>query len=360
VKARQRTTSADSAYGGPRSHTLEVHHFGPHVDTVGGIATVIRTYTEHTLGGDRVYAHASWTPDSPYNSVRLAAGATEDLLRLPAGAIAHVHLSERGSFVREGWLLTLARRRGLATVATIHGARFMEFARAHERLTCFVLRRAALVLCLDPAALEFVRTRLPAVRCELLPNPVWVEEGFMPADETAEIALFAGEIGLRKGADVLARAWPRVSACRPTARCVFVGPTVDFDPPLLERLEVRGSVDAAQMRTLMRGARVIALPARAEAMPMVLTEAMSLGRPFVSTPVGGIPELADAGGLLVPVGDATSLADTLVDLLSNPGLARTIGERGREFCIATRSIEVIDARLRDLYRQAATDLADRP
>jgi glycosyltransferase involved in cell wall biosynthesis len=78
-------------------------------------------------------------------------------------------------------------------------------------------------------------------------------------------------------------------------------------------------------------------------------EAMSLGRPFVSTPVGGIPELAGEGGLLVPVGDTAGLADRLTDLLADPTLARTIGERGRQFCIATRSIALIDRRLRELY-----------
>ncbi len=88
---------------------------------------------------------------------------------------------------------------------------------------------------------------------------------------------------------------------------------------------------------------------------MILTEAMSLGRPFVSTPVGGIPELAQDGGVLVPVGDELALADRLTELLADPELARTIGERGRRFCLQTRSIEVIDARLRNLYSVAAAD-----
>ena len=88
---------------------------------------------------------------------------------------------------------------------------------------------------------------------------------------------------------------------------------------------------------------------------MVLTEAMSLGRPFVSTPVGAIPELAAMGGMLVPVDDEIALADRLMDLLADPDLARTIGERGRRFCLETRSIEVIDDRLRELYGAAAID-----
>jgi glycosyltransferase involved in cell wall biosynthesis len=94
-------------------------------------------------------------------------------------------------------------------------------------------------------------------------------------------------------------------------------------------------------------------------MPMVLAEAMSLGRPFVSTPVGAIPELADAGGMLVPVDDEYGLADRLTDLLADPDLARGIGERGRQFCVETRSVEVIDARLRALYSAAAAESDQR-
>jgi glycosyltransferase involved in cell wall biosynthesis len=104
------------------------------------------------------------------------------------------------------------------------------------------------------------------------------------------------------------------------------------------------------MLELLAGARVVALPSRAEGMPMTLTEAMSAGRPFVSTPVGGIPELAaGGGGMLVPVGDAEALARCLIGFLAGPALARSLGERGRRFCAETRSVEVIDTRLRELY-----------
>jgi len=104
--------------------------------------------------------------------------------------------------------------------------------------------------------------------------------------------------------------------------------------------------------SILRQARVIALPARAEGMPMALTEAMSLGRPFISTPVGGIPALADPGGILVPVEDHDQLAERLIEMLADPQLARAIGERGRAFCAQTRSVELLSARWRELYEDA--------
>jgi glycosyltransferase involved in cell wall biosynthesis len=336
---------------------LVVHHFGPDPATVGGMATVIRLLTEHGVGGDVIDAHPTWRPESPLVSARLVAAAARALLVMPAGEVAHVHLSERGAFLREGALLALAHRRELITVATIHGASFLPFARRYPWLVSAVLRRADLVTCLDQTTLDCVRLRAPKVRSELLPNPVVDDGDFLPADETDELVVLAGEIGLRKGADVLWGAWRLVAQRRPTARCLIVGPPGDYTPPDAERLEVRAPVGPVEVREILRRARVVALPARAEGMPMVLTEAMGLGRPFVSTPVGAIPELAGAGGMLVPIGDELALADRLTELLANPALARTIGERGRQFCVETRSVEVIDARLRELYSAAGEGLA---
>jgi glycosyltransferase involved in cell wall biosynthesis len=118
---------------------------------------------------------------------------------------------------------------------------------------------------------------------------------------------------------------------------------------------VRSAVSPIEMKTILQRARVVALPARAEGMPMILTEAMSLGRPFVSTPVGGIPDLAGPGGILVAVDNYVDLANRLSDFLADSDLARAIGERGRRFCLETRSVEVIDARLRELYSAAAME-----
>ncbi len=332
-----------------------VHHFGPDPASVGGIATVVRLLVEHNAGGD-CDCHPTWTPGSPLLTARMFAAAARALLGMPAGDVAHLHLSERGSFLREGSLLALARRRGLVTVATLHGADFAPFARSHPRLVAAVLRRADLITCLDQPTLELVRRHAPGVHCELLPNPASIDGDAPPADATAELVVFAGEVGVRKGADVLARAWPSVARRRPEARCLIVGPATELVLPAAERLEVRAAVGPAEMRGILRAARAIALPARAEGMPMVLIEAMSLGRPFVSTPVGAIPELATAGGMLVPVDDDAALADRLTELLADPELARTLGERGRRFCAETRGIEIVDARLRELYSAASRGL----
>jgi glycosyltransferase involved in cell wall biosynthesis len=317
------------------------------------MASVIRVFTERRVGGDTVDFHATWRPNQPLASARLATAAARTLRHFPAGDVVHVHLSEKGSFVREGALVALARRLGLPTVASIHGGEFVSFAARHPRLVAAVLGRADLVTCLARETLDCVRRRVPAVRAELVPNPVPLDRDAPPADRTEELVVFAGEISTRKGADVLHRAWQIVAQRRPAARCLMVGPVIDYTPPFADRLQLRPPVGSDEVREILRGARVVALPAHAEALPMILSEAMAAGRPFVSTAVGGIPDLlASGGGVAVPVGDHIALADRLTALLSDPAQARELGERGRASCERTQSVEVIDARLRELYAAA--------
>jgi glycosyltransferase involved in cell wall biosynthesis len=173
-----------------------------------------------------------------------------------------------------------------------------------------------------------------------------------PVAETPEMVLFAGEVGLRKGADVLQLAWETVASRRPLSKCIVAGPATEIRLPETERLEVRGPVDSGQVKQLIREARVIALPSRSEALPMILTEAMAAARPFVSTPTGGTPSLAD-GGIIVPVEDHQALATALIDLLDDPKLAQSLGTAGQRHCQERMSPEVVGIRLRRLYNASA-------
>jgi glycosyltransferase involved in cell wall biosynthesis len=329
-----------------------VHHFGPDPACIGGMETVIRLLAEHPAGGEAAVIHPTWRPNSRFASIPLAARATLGLLGVTRRDVVHVHLAKGGSFLREGVIVILARWLHKTTAVTIHGSTFLTFAAQHRLLVATVLRHAHLITCLDGDVLELSRRAAPNARVELVPNPVCMDADSPSADSTEEIVLFAGEIGLRKGSDVLCRAWPHVAADRPHARCIMVGPVKDFTVPEFERLEVREPADPAGITELLRVARVVALPSQAEGMPMILTEAMASGRPFVSTPVGGIPELARESGVLVPVGDDAALAERLIDFLSDPQLALRLGEQGRRICRETRSVEIVSEQLSRLYTAA--------
>jgi len=81
---------------------------------------------------------------------------------------------------------------------------------------------------------------------------------------------------------------------------------------------------------LLSASDILVLASLWEGLPGVIAEAMASGLPVVATNVGGIPELVVDGktGLLVPPGDATSLADALSRLIDDPDLRYRLGVEG--------------------------------
>src|SRR5262249_8887118 len=64
---------------------------------------------------------------------------------------------------------------------------------------------------------------------------------------------------------------------------------------------------------------LLVLPSGQENSPMVIGEAMAVGKPVVATRVGGVPYLIDDGqtGFVVDVGDVDTLADRILTILSD-------------------------------------------
>ncbi len=325
------------------------YHFGPSTDYVGGMASVISTLVAMRLGAEKVMAVPTWVPGSHVKSGLLAARAATLVLRLSPSSAVHVHMSEGGSFLREAMIVAAARCRRLPCVITIHSTGFAHFSVRRRRLVGTVLRMASAITVLSDVDLAAVQRLAPGVHTELVPNPMPLDASAGSVAETSEVVLFAGEVGLHKGVDILQQAWETVASQRPYATCIVVGPFTDLRLPTTERLEVRGPVKADEVKRLIREARVIALPSRGEVLPMILTEAMAAGRPFVSTPTGGVASLS-AGGILVPIDDHQAVADALIELLGDPDHAQLLGSAGRRLCQEWMSPEAIDIRLRELYK----------
>src|SRR5262249_50844221 len=82
---------------------------------------------------------------------------------------------------------------------------------------------------------------------------------------------------------------------------------------LQSKIRIIGRISNERVRDEILAARALVLPSFAEGLPVVLMEAMALGRPVISTFVGGIPELVLPGehGWLVPAGDVEALVEAM-------------------------------------------------
>jgi glycosyltransferase involved in cell wall biosynthesis len=101
---------------------------------------------------------------------------------------------------------------------------------------------------------------------------------------------------------------------------------------LTERVHITGWATGAQVRAHLEEARALVLPSFAEGLPVVLMEALALGRPVLTTYIAGIPELISNGqqGWLFPAGDPSAAADAMIACLDAPvDTLRAMGESGR-------------------------------
>lgn len=329
---------------------IAVMHVGPDMYSVGGTQSVIRVIRDNRIGADDIRVLSTWAgPHHHLKSLLLTARAGLVLARVPGTTIVHFHVSNGGAWLREGSLIRLARARGLRVIVTVHGSDFPEFAQAHPHFVGATLKHADHVITLSQEAVAAVAEVAPATSTTIVANPIVIDRDAPGAGSTPPVVLFAGTVGRRKGVDRLVAAWRLLLAEGIEGRCRIIGPIDDYTPPPTDRLTVEGPVHPDEVRELLRSVRVVALPSSAEGMPMILTEALAGARPFVATPVGGTAQLASDPSMLVPLDDVPALAAAIGRYLRDPGLAERDGLRGQQHVAATRSPQVIDARLRQIY-----------
>jgi glycosyltransferase involved in cell wall biosynthesis len=334
------------------SAAIHVIHVGPDMYSFGGTQSVIRVIRDNKIGADEIRVLSTWNGPGHLKNLFLTARSAVALTRAARTTIVHFHMTNGGAWLREGALIRLARGQGFRVVVTIHGYDFPEFARSHPRIVGATLNHANHVILLSEEARAVALELVPSIPTSVVANPIAIDREAPGAGSTPPVVLFAGTIGLRKGVDTLVEAWQLLLAEGIEGHCRIVGLADDYAPPPTERLSVEGPVHPDAVRELLRSVRVVALPSVAEAMPMILTEALAGARPFVSTPVGGTPEIASDPSMLVPVGDAPALAAAIGRYLRDPDLAERDGLRGRAHIAATRGPEVIDAKLRRIYEGA--------
>jgi glycosyltransferase involved in cell wall biosynthesis len=90
-----------------------------------------------------------------------------------------------------------------------------------------------------------------------------------------------------------------------------------------------GWMSADEVREAILASRALVLPSFAEGLPVVIMEALALGRPVITTAIAGIPELVEPEltGWLVPAGDVDALAGAMAGALQ--ASSERLAELGR-------------------------------
>lgn len=151
--------------------------------------------------------------------------------------------------------------------------------------------------------------------------------------------LYVGWIQERKGLHVIIKAMPDVLSRIPTARLWVAGDTGDeaymqrvnqmvAELGIRDKVFILGRKNRQEVEALLRRANVVVVPEQWENMsPLILVEAMCMGKAVLASNVGGIPEFIENGqsGMLAAMCDSGAFAEKIATLLSDEALVERMG-----------------------------------
>jgi glycosyltransferase involved in cell wall biosynthesis len=256
----------------------------------------------------------------------------------------------------------------------------------HEPVELMGARASDKVVCITPSVMEFFEGNLgKSPKLELIPLGVDTDlfhptiGGYGDIREKYGLArkttiVFVGRLIHIKGVDILLSAVAMLmkKGIGENIRVLIVGPFSDvlsyttrsqksaglrsllIDSGMKRIVTFTGPVDHETLSKILASSDVFVLPSRAEALGVVLLEAMSSGLPVVGTRVGGIANVIRDGenGYLVSPNNPEELANRLLSLSEMPELRSKLGSVGRKDAVAMYSWRVIAEQFASLYTAA--------
>jgi len=203
-------------------------------------------------------------------------------------------------------------------------------AASHRVITDSLFSKQELIELLDFPA-ERVDVVYPFVSPELLDLAKAIER---PTEGRGDYALMLSSLNPRKNARRTIEGFTRAAV--PDLRLVLVGDVggIYSDLPLQgvvnERIELRGSVDDAELVRLYKGARLFLYPSLYEGFGIPPLEAMTCGCPVLAARAASLPEVCGDAALYVDPLSVEDIADGIRRLAGDEDLRRTLVKRGRE------------------------------
>lgn len=326
----------------------------PAEEVVGGVRVV--RFPTRRFRGD--YLVPPWLP---------MAGARE-FLRREAPDVLHAH-SYRFDTVEAA--ADASRATSVPLVVTAHGFYPPENALVAVARRAYDARRGRRALSQASRCVAVTRHEVAhyealgvaGARVDVVPNGI-PASALAPGDGkrfreshglgSGPLVLFLARLAHDKGLPDLVRAMARVPGATLAVCGRDAGARAESERTarrlgLSDRVRFLGPV--AEPRHAYAACDLFVLPSHYEAFGIVLLEAMAQGRPVIATTAGGMPEVVDDAGAVVPPRDPDALAEGIRRVLSDPEASRAMGERGRERARSFLWPAVVD-RLQETYERA--------
>jgi len=282
-------------------------------------------------------------------------GCLDFVIRVQFYDIIHFHISLESTVKRKYPLFLLAKLLGKKTIVQLHcGTQIDEiWNKKYNKL--FRKTDVTLVLSdiLKKRVLDKVGCTIPI---KVLYNPC--PEVTKVESYKNNIILFSGTLYKGKGYHDLILAFSCIAKNYPNWTVVFAGngeiengKTLAKNLGIEHQIEFAGWVSGEKKDYLFRKACIFCLPSYAEGFPMAVLDAWAYGLPVITTPVGGIPDVAIDGEnmLLFNPGDIQKLSENIERLITDEPLRNKISRASIEFANGKFNINTINRQLGNIY-----------
>lgn len=240
------------------------------------------------------------------------------------------------------------------------------------------------IIAVSNATREFHIDRgLDQSRCVVVHNGVDLEH-FQPQNPTGavhrelrlaneqRILLCVGQIGMRKGTDVVIESFKKIHAQFPDTVLLVVGmrnsqkqEAIEFEDncrQMATDLPIYWVGRRTDISELMNESTLLLHGARQEPLGRVLLEAMAAGLPFVATDVGGTKEIVeslDSNSTMCKPDCPSSMAEFACHLLANTRVQKTISRNFRLAAESKFSVQDCSHKTLEIYRELVSVIDSR-
>lgn len=330
--------------------------------TRGGITSVVKA---HEQGPQWEKYHCHWVEThrdgSKYRKILyFIKGLADFLFRLPCYDLVHIHFSNGNSLKRKLIFARLAKL--LKKKILIHFHAFDPDTTLNGTLKTKyreLFEMADGIIVLSEWWKKEVQKQIAncSYKIQVLYNPcehVVKDSNITPGN----YILYAGTVNSRKGYDVLIRAFSHIVVDHSDWKLVIAGngeieegKKIAHDLGIIDKVSFLGWVQGDEKRKAFQEASIFCLPSYAEGFPMAVLDAWAYGLPVITTPVGGIPDIAKDGEnmLLFNPGDIDELSRQLVRVIEDKVLRDKISGYSNSFANGEFSINTVNSELSEVY-----------
>ena len=334
---------------------------GSSPNAMGGITNVILS---HTHGKQWKDYHCKWLPtynggNVCYKIVCSIISFVKYVAILPGYNVVHIHTSEPTSLIRKTPFFILAKIARKKIIVHFHSFSIETTINSRFKfLYKYIFSNADKVIVLS----QYWKNAL----CQNLYNGENICIVFNPCrkvergieSEKEKWIIYAGILNSRKGYQDLINAFSLIASQHKDWSLIFAGngeikkgEELCDKNNITNQVKFLGWITGKEKDCYFRRSSIFCLPSYAEGFPMSVLDAWAYGLPVITTPVGGIPDIAIDGKncLLFEPGNIKKLANCLEELILNIELRKKIASESYNLAMSILSEDEINAQIGSIY-----------